>query len=30
MLRRAYADLACELRSAAFGLPRRLPRIWHV
>jgi urease accessory protein len=30
VLRRAYADLACELRSAAFGLPRRLPRIWHV
>jgi urease accessory protein len=29
-LRRAYADLACHLRSEAMGLPRRLPRIWHV
>src|SRR5439155_25819706 len=29
-LRRAYANLACELRSAGFGLPPRLPRIWHV
>jgi urease accessory protein len=30
VLRRAYADLACHLRSAAFGLPPRLPRVWHV
>ena len=29
-LRRAYADLACRLRSEALGLPPRLPRIWHV
>jgi urease accessory protein len=29
-LRRAYADLACHLRAEALGLPRRLPRIWHV
>ena len=29
-LRRAYADLACHLRSQALGLPRRLPRLWHV
>jgi urease accessory protein len=29
-LRRAYADLACHLRHAAFGLPARLPRLWHV
>ena len=27
-LRRAYADLACHLRSAAMGLPARLPRLW--
>jgi urease accessory protein len=30
VLRRAYADLACHLRSAALGLPNRLPRVWHV
>jgi urease accessory protein len=30
VLRRAYADLACRLRSAALGLPVRMPRIWHV
>jgi urease accessory protein len=30
LLRRAYAELACYLRQAAMGLPRRLPRIWHV
>jgi len=30
VLRRAYADLACHFRSAALGLPRRLPRVWHV
>jgi urease accessory protein len=30
LLRRAYADLACHLRSAALGLPDRLPRVWHV
>jgi urease accessory protein len=29
-LRRAYADLACHLRSAGLGLPPRLPQIWHV
>jgi urease accessory protein len=29
-LRRAYADLAMHLREAAFGLPPRLPRLWHV
>jgi urease accessory protein len=29
-LRRAFADLACHLRGAAFGLPARLPRLWHV
>jgi urease accessory protein len=29
-LRRAYADLACHFRSAALGLPARLPRLWHV
>jgi urease accessory protein len=29
-LRRAYAELACHLRRAAMGLPRRLPRLWHV
>jgi urease accessory protein len=29
-LRRAYAALACRLRAAAFGLPPRLPRLWHV
>jgi urease accessory protein len=30
LLRRAYADLACQFRSAALRLPPRLPRIWHV
>ena len=30
VLRRAYADLACHFRSAALGLPQRLPRVWHV
>ncbi|MGA8382195.1 MAG: urease accessory protein UreD [Stellaceae bacterium] len=30
LMRRAYADLASHLRSAALGLPPRLPRIWHV
>jgi urease accessory protein len=30
VLRRAYADLACHFRSAALGLPDRLPRVWHV
>ncbi len=30
MLRRAYAELACHFRSAALGLPDRLPRVWHV
>jgi urease accessory protein len=30
LLRRAYADLACHLRAEAMGLPRRMPRIWHV
>jgi urease accessory protein len=30
VLRRAYADLACHFRSAALGLPSRLPRVWHV
>jgi urease accessory protein len=30
LLRRAYAELACHLRAEALGLPRRLPRIWHV
>jgi urease accessory protein len=29
-LRRAYADLAYHFRSAALGLPQRLPRVWHV
>ena len=29
-LRQAYADLACHFRSAALGLPPRLPRVWHV
>ena len=29
-LRQAFADLACHLRSAALGLPPRLPQIWHV
>lgn len=29
-LRRAYADLACHLRGEALGLPRRMPRLWHV
>ncbi len=30
VLRRAYADLACHFRSAALGLPQRMPRVWHV
>jgi len=30
LLRRAYADLACHFRCAAFGLAPRLPRLWHV
>jgi urease accessory protein len=30
LLRRAYADLACHLRAEAMGLPRQMPRIWHV
>jgi len=30
VLRRAYADLACRFRSAALGLPDRLPWVWHV
>ncbi len=30
LLRHAFADLACHLRAAAFGLPARLPRLWHV
>ena len=30
VLRWAYADLACHFRSAALGLPPRLPRVWHV
>ncbi len=30
VLRHAYADLACHFRSAALGLPPRLPRVWHV
>jgi urease accessory protein len=30
VLRRAYTDLACHFRSAALGLPERLPRVWHV
>ena len=30
VLRRAYANLACHFRSAALGLPNRLPRVWHV
>jgi urease accessory protein len=30
VLRRAYTDLACHFRSAALGLPPRLPRVWHV
>jgi urease accessory protein len=29
-LRRGYADLACHLRGEALGLPRRMPRLWHV
>ncbi len=29
-LRRAYADLACHFRSAALGLPNRLPRVWQI
>jgi urease accessory protein len=30
VLRGAYADLACHFRSAALGLPDRLPQVWHV
>ena len=30
LLRHAFTDLACHLRAAAFGLPARLPRLWHV
>ena len=30
LLRQAYADLACHWRAEALGLPRQLPRIWHV
>jgi len=30
VLRQAYADLACHWRAEALGLPRQLPRIWHV
>jgi urease accessory protein len=30
LLGRAYTDLACHLRAEAMGLPRRMPRIWHV
>jgi len=30
LLGHAYADLACHLRAEAMGLPRRMPRIWHV
>ena len=30
VLRQAYTDLACHFRSAALGLPDRLPRVWHV
>ena len=30
LLRQAYADLACHWRTEALGLPRRLPRMWHV
>ena len=30
VLRRAYADLACHFRSAALGLPQRLPGVWDV
>jgi urease accessory protein len=30
VLRQAYADLACHLRSAALGLPPRLLRSWYV
>ena len=30
LLRRTYADLACHLRAEAMGLPRRMPRVWHV
>ena len=29
-LREAYARLACHFRSAALGLPPRLPRVWNV
>lgn len=29
-LRGAFAGLACHWREAAFGLPARLPRLWHV
>jgi urease accessory protein len=30
LLRGAYADLARHFRSAALGLPSRMPRVWHV
>jgi urease accessory protein len=30
LLRLAFADLACHLRAAAFALPARLPRLWHI
>jgi len=30
VLRRSYAGLACHFRSAALGLPGRLPQVWHV
>jgi urease accessory protein len=30
LLRRAYAEVACHLRGKAMGLPRHMPRIWHV
>jgi urease accessory protein len=29
-VRRGFAELACHLRVEAMGLPRRLPRLWHV
>ena len=30
MLRRAYAEVAGHLRATALGLPRHMPRLWHV
>jgi urease accessory protein len=30
LMRRVYADLAGQFRSAALNLSRRLPRLWHV